>query len=649
MAHILLCGMSNAGSDILFDLLKEFATNATFVDKGMAASELYKSSKAHVVSERPLDILPLRRFRESVKETISVRPIVMMKDIRAVMTETSDRYPNVYQTGYDHSLMDYGQGRVAYSNPGILFTEKVISNFHKNDQDVLVLRFEDLLIEPSETRKKIEKFTGLNIGSEFIQAVDIIRAQTLSAGSAWFSDRHADRVVRQFRLAPELFEILDRWGYGTDRLWFDALASRAPNALNDLPGTIVGFYTAGTRYEREAQRLAASVQKLGLPLDLEAIEPGQGWLDNVRAKPHVLKRIRQRLRGPLFYVDVDAILHSDPWPYLRGYGGDAVIGTHVAGEVLSGSLLLHDTAGAHELLDQWIVEQQRQPEAWDQHALKAVVHRSYREKSVNKLDIQYLPASMIAIFDQTYNPPITPVVEHLQASREEKQEGEQGRQNAERRRARVEAIENELGLAPISSPVVAEMPSYAQQAASIRNAATTALMEKRASDHTRWANEQNLHSDWSERAAVAATMIGGSSPVIDLGCGKMNLEAFLPEGALYLPADLVPRDERTLKCDLNEGILPDRFAAVVVMLGVLEYVHEPPILFERLAKRWSRLVMSYNPADLDHARDRRAQGWFNDLTSAQLVTMAAAAGFELYVECPVGERQRIYDFRLNQA
>jgi len=126
----------------------------------------------------------------------------------------------------------------------------------------------------------------------------------------------------------------------------------------------------------------------------------------------------------------------------------------------------------------------------------------------------------------------------------------------------------------------------------------------------------------------------------------MDLEKELPAGVIYQPADIVSRDNRTILCDLNAGKLPDVPADVVALLGVIEYCHAPAVIFAALASRWGRLVMSYNPADLDNGRDRRAHGWFNDLTSAQLTGLAGEAGYRLTAMVAHGERERIYSFSM---
>jgi hypothetical protein len=57
--------------------------------------------------------------------------------------------------------------------------------------------------------------------------------------------------------------------------------------------------------------------------------------------------------------------------------------------------------------------------------------------------------------------------------------------------------------------------------------------------------------------ANAADYIPAAAVVLDLGCGGMALEGFLPNGCRYIPCDVGRRDERTVICDFNAGQFPD--------------------------------------------------------------------------------------------
>ena len=68
-------------------------------------------------------------------------------------------------------------------------------------------------------------------------------------------------------------------------------------------------------------------------------------------------------------------------------------------------------------------------------------------------------------------------------------------------------------------------------------------------------------------------MIEAPGSALDLGCGAMLIEPFLPRGRKYVPVHLTPRDERAVICDFNKDPLPNiEGCGVVVALGVLEHL-----------------------------------------------------------------------------
>jgi len=97
---------------------------------------------------------------------------------------------------------------------------------------------------------------------------------------------------------------------------------------------------------------------------------------------------------------------------------------------------------------------------------------------------------------------------------------------------------------------------------------------------------------WESRARVAASHVIGKT-VVDIGCGEMLTEKFLPEGTVYIPMDLVRRDARTTVLDLNKQDVPAFEADTVLMLGVLEYVHDPEKVLRDLVGKTKRIVTSY--------------------------------------------------------
>lgn len=460
--QVVMCGFSRSGSTLLFNMMRSTVKGAKLPERECTAYGYADVTDADVVTKRPLDVFEVEPISRRIASRKCFRTIVTVRDVRSLLTSTHNSTGAEYFQGFDHCFKVNEGGLLSFSNPGIIETARQIRNLRASRDDVMIVRYEDLICSTEETQERIRAFTGLEMEGSFqaFHTSDIperlrvqlngVRPVDRSTADKWKKKRHAERIVRQFRLEPRLFEELEYWGYEPDRVWFERLAAETPQAFDDTPGTVVAFYTAGTGYEAEARRLEATLKRLGVPYDFTAIDKGADWLANVRRKPQFLMDRRNALRGPLLYVDVDAVLHSNPWPYLRGYDGDVAVSTHGDGTVISGTILLNDTPEALRLLRAWEVELEENPGAWDQWGLHTLVQRARMQGSGSPYRVQYLPPAMCYVFDRTGKqvPGVVPVVEHLQASREFRADGgsEKHRENLDRRRKRIAEIHGEIGL-----------------------------------------------------------------------------------------------------------------------------------------------------------------------------------------------------------
>lgn len=236
--------------------------------------------------------------------------------------------------------------------------------------------------------------------------------------------------------------LLSPWGRGRRPPRFPSPSELAVRRAgpDEVDGLIVGFFTPDALYRSEAQRMRLSAEVLGLAVETMQVTSAGSWVRNAGLKPRVLADFRQRHRGPLLYVDVDAVFHCNPWPDLRGLRDvDIAVFHTAAGSLLSGTILLGDTAETQELLANWLRACEAEPDEWDQRVLSGVLE-------TQSLRVGALPASHCRIFDdKNCGPPGAVVVEHLQASRVHRDAGRIFRSRRVRRRMeRIALIEREL-------------------------------------------------------------------------------------------------------------------------------------------------------------------------------------------------------------
>jgi hypothetical protein len=156
------------------------------------------------------------------------------------------------------------------------------------------------------------------------------------------------------------------------------------------------------------------------------------------------------------------------------------------------------------------------------------------------------------------------------------------------------------------------------------------VVAEKKTDLERWRNPQNLDPTWGLRAQFVARFVPPQVSLLDLGCGAMEIERFLPLGTVYIPCDVVPRDERTLVCDFNkEGVPRISGVGAVTVLGVLEYIQDAPSFIRSLRVYEVPVLISYCPTDLTSHLDREAQGWVNHFSLALLSQLIESSGFAI--------------------
>jgi FkbM family methyltransferase len=176
--------------------------------------------------------------------------------------------------------------------------------------------------------------------------------------------------------------------------------------------------------------------------------------------------------------------------------------------------------------------------------------------------------------------------------------------------------------------VAANRPSSVALPVEERRRWTKMLIAARGTDGARWADPANLEPGAEERARRAAVHIAEGSHILDLGAGLMKLRDVAPPGIRYTPADLVLRDPAGIVVDLNSGDFPPGVYDGVVMLEVLEYMHDPQGVLARARSAAPRLLLSYRTHGGGDVGERRAEGIFNDFTREEVLSLLEATDWK---------------------
>lgn len=223
--------------------------------------------------------------------------------------------------------------------------------------------------------------------------------------------------------------------------------------------TIITYHTGGM-YADECERLLRSLNRLGggCPVHVYAVKDAGDWYRNTTLKAEVIREAREELRGPLLYVDADAVFHrlpsdADIESAIGGNGIDIAMRpwfarwpeAHVMTGHLTGTILMADTRGALG----WL-------RAWEAHVAERVAVGQVSgngQQAANDVrhkgdwTIGDLPIEWCWIFDEpTTHGRAVPdglIVEHLQASRDGCADAHSDDQRA-RRAARIQEVERWL-------------------------------------------------------------------------------------------------------------------------------------------------------------------------------------------------------------
>jgi hypothetical protein len=187
---------------------------------------------------------------------------------------------------------------------------------------------------------------------------------------------------------------------------------------------VVAYYTKGTLYEQEVEKLRTSFINLNIPHYIEGIENQGSWALNTSYKPVFLQKMMIEFAHytSIIYVDCDAEFLKFPHLFNEWVQDSSVhVGAYVFDrscyskshhgfEMLSGTLYLQNSLYTKQIIDEWVRACQIAPNIWDQKHLERILEGKPFTK---------LPGEYCKIFDRPEYAP-DPVIVHYQASRRAK-------------------------------------------------------------------------------------------------------------------------------------------------------------------------------------------------------------------------------------
>ena len=116
--------------------------------------------------------------------------------------------------------------------------------------------------------------------------------------------------------------------------------------------TIFGFHTDDSLYTKHAKILECSAIKFGIKFHFESL-PQDEWQRIIALKPSFIAEFHRKLKEPVLYIDVDAIILEDIKPYFNSITEDIAIHFINGNRLLSGTMFINNTPNAYLLMDEW--------------------------------------------------------------------------------------------------------------------------------------------------------------------------------------------------------------------------------------------------------------------------------------------------------
>ncbi|KAB2890438.1 MAG: sulfotransferase domain-containing protein [Desulfobulbaceae bacterium] len=247
-SHIVICGFPRSGTSLLYNMVSATVCNykATEFEK-YAIHYLHKIG--NYITKAPMDVLHVKHFDALNTNHKKLVVLLVVRDIRDILTSRHPIHPEEYFIGYDHSWWPQdNEFRIwGYDAPGVVDVHEAMSEALRR-ADVMLIRYEHLVQQPDSVQEGIKDRFSLEFKGKFHEYHQkrekhayryegqfaakeqglVMEGKKVSSAriARWKKDaRQVQRVRRQFEECPRLFEILEFYGYERDRSWFREIAS----------------------------------------------------------------------------------------------------------------------------------------------------------------------------------------------------------------------------------------------------------------------------------------------------------------------------------------------------------------------------------------------------------------------------------------
>ncbi|MHA4811235.1 methyltransferase domain-containing protein [Flavitalea flava] len=138
-----------------------------------------------------------------------------------------------------------------------------------------------------------------------------------------------------------------------------------------------------------------------------------------------------------------------------------------------------------------------------------------------------------------------------------------------------------------------------------------------------WKEIEYFDEEWKNRIQQMASYIPpNTKSIMDIGCGKMWLKEYLPDGCKYFGVDYINRGTDSHLFDLNNYEFPDFTCDLAFVSGCLEYIDDYKWLIDEIAVKNKECIISYCLLDVfTDLKEREKLHWRNHLSEMELIDL----------------------------
>ena len=244
--QIVICGYPRSGTSLLYNMISA-STKGFYYDEFESLSIERIHRYGNYITKSPVDIFNVGRLDELNIFNKEIYVVIVVRDIRDVITSKHPMLPDEFFIGHDHSWWphknDFSKWR--YNGPGVIDINRAIKDSVNNRNiNVIKVRYEQIVFDIDGLQKDLESQLNVRFSCPLrsffknkakmayayegdFEASDqslVLEDKPINSSRAgkWKKPEYKTRICDQFTECPELFEILIDDGYEVDRSWFDA-------------------------------------------------------------------------------------------------------------------------------------------------------------------------------------------------------------------------------------------------------------------------------------------------------------------------------------------------------------------------------------------------------------------------------------------